>query len=238
MPLKRIIILVPTQLEAGAFGGAVRPCGDGRAPGDVAIPENFTMPEHGRESWPEKVPPEDTDVSITVGGMGMAETAAAVAGIIARGSADWPDLVVLAGLAGAYPGSGSEPGDCIVAGSESIADLGAVRSGVFAPLFAKEYHSPLAARQAALPVARSLTVNCIGGPHEGYHAAGEYGIENMEGAAFFAACTAAGLPFVEVRAVLNLTTDPRGEWRIDEALRSLRTGTLRIITELLHSGTI
>ncbi|MCD8173540.1 MAG: hypothetical protein LUD76_08820 [Alistipes sp.] len=246
MPRKRIIILVPTPLEAGAFGGAVRPCGDGRAPEDVAVPENLTMPELSRESRPElsresrpeAVPPGGTDVCITVGGVGMAETAAAVAGIIARGPADRPDLVVLAGIAGAYPGSGPEPGDCVVAGSESIADLGAVRGGTFAPLFAKEYHCPLAARQAALPVTRSLTVNCIGGPHEGYHTAGEYGIENMEGAAFFAACTAAGLPFIEVRAVSNLTTDPRGGWRIDEALRSLRAGTLRVITEILYPGTI
>lgn len=232
------MILVPTPHEAVAFGGAVGPCGDGRTTKDVAVPEYFPIPEYGHESWSAAVLPEDTDVCITVGGVGMAETAAAVAGIIAPGPADRPDLVVLAGIAGAYTRSGLEPGDCVVAGSESIADLGAVRGGVFAPLFAKEYHSPLAARQAALPVARSLTVNCIGGPHEGYHAAGEYGIENMEGAAFFAACTAAGLPFVEVRAVSNLTTDPRGEWRIDEALRSLRAGTLRVITELIYSGTI
>ncbi|MCC8018390.1 MAG: hypothetical protein LIO85_01260 [Rikenellaceae bacterium] len=208
----------------------------------VDVDRPFGNPtETGRsvEDVTTAVLPDDIEITVKVCGVGMAETAAAVAGILAsagQNRSGRPDLVLLAGIAGAYPGSGLKAGDCVAVASEKIADLGAVRGGGFEPLFEKQYASPLAVRQNVLPSVPSLTVNCIGGPHDGCYPPGEYAVENMEGAAFFAACLAAGLPFIEVRAVSNCTTDPRGEWRIGEALTALREGTLQVAAELLKSN--
>ena len=51
--------------------------------------------------------------------------------------------------------------------------------------------------------------------------AGEASIENMEGAAFFAVCRAAGVCCAEIRAVSNRVGDDFSLWRIDEALAAL-----------------
>ncbi len=51
--------------------------------------------------------------------------------------------------------------------------------------------------------------------------AGEASIENMEGAAFFAVCRAAGVCCAEIRTVSNRVGDDFSLWRIDEALAAL-----------------
>ena len=131
---------------------------------------------------------------------------------------------VLAGIAGAYPDSGLAPGDCVVVASERVADLGAVRDGGFTPLYQKEYTCDVKCN--ALPTVAGNTVDC-GGRADTCGAQ----IENMEGAAFFAVCDALGIPFIEVRAVSNMTTDPRPEWQLDKAVRSLAEGVNTIIRE-------
>lgn len=173
---------------------------------------------------------------LVVSGVGMAETAAAVASIL---SGKTPDILILAGIAGAYPDSGLQAGDCIIVKSERICDLGAIRGGAFTPLYQKEYGCPATAGIKSLKSARGCTVN-TGGTEQERLARGDImetglkgcDIENMEGAAFFAVCAAAGIPFLEIRAVSNLTTDGRGEWKLEEAVAALADGVEKVITEL------
>lgn len=174
---------------------------------------------------------------IIISGVGMAETASATTRAL---SGKRPDFIILAGIAGAYPQSGLKAGDCVTVGSERICDLGAVRDSGFMPLYQKEYECPLAKRIKCLPSVAGSTVNTGAweqlGSRTTQAASGtqfkETHIENMEGAAFFSVCEAAGVPFAEIRAVSNLTTDSRSEWKTDEAAAALAAGLKNVIKEL------
>lgn len=163
--------------------------------------------------------------SVVVCGAGMAAAAAGAAKAVAED----PDMVILAGIAGAYPGGGVRVGDCLLIERETVADLGAFRTGEgFVPLFRQTYECPHACRIGSLPRVGGATVNSAGAPHA--DPAGS--VENMEGAAFFAVCEAAEVPFLEVRAVSNMTNDLRADWRMDEAFRSLADGVKKVIDEI------
>ena len=197
----KTVILCPTGSEAVCFAG--------------------TLPE---------------GIPVVIGGVGMAATAAAVTRILAGGR---PRRLILAGIAGAYPSSGLEVGDCVLVGTERVADQGAFRDGRFKPLYAEGYSCPYAEEAArkfaaaengaagALPVVQGCTVNAAA---NGFADFADGAVESMEGAVFFAVCAAAGIPFLEVRAVSNLTTASRGEWRMDLAARAL-ADTLKILLE-------
>lgn len=173
------------------------------------------------------------NTDIIISGVGMAETAAAVTKVIVNGKK--PDLLILAGIAGAYPASGLKAGDCVIVASERVCDLGAIRDEGFKPLYQKEYICPSAKGLNRLPQTAGATVSTGGSEHmnnsdeNGFRVCG---VENMEGAAFFAVCEAAEIPFIEVRAVSNLTTDSRKDWKLEEAVNALADGVEKVINEL------
>ena len=167
--------------------------------------------------------PKGVDVVIT--GVGMAAVAAATAKTVR----DDPDMMILAGIAGAYPGSGLQVGDCVVVEKELIADLGALRQDEgFVPFPSKSLECPYTSRAGGLKGVASATVNIAGTPY--LEAAA--GIENMEGAAFFAVCLGAGVPFLEIRAVSNMTTDSRDDWKLEQACEVLADGLKKVIYEI------
>lgn len=203
MKIRKIVIIVPTEPEACGFAGEFRsriaePCRWPRIPRGV--------------------------VPVVISGVGMAETAAALMQVIGKRR---PDMIILAGIAGAYPGSGLSAGDCVAVGSETVADLGAMRDGRFTPLYRKEYACPYAENQTVLPLAAGCTVSTAGCAADGAGC-----VESMEGAAFFAVCEAAGVPFIEVRAISNMTAVTRGEWKIDLAANALAAGVKKLLDEL------
>ena len=72
---------------------------------------------------------------------------------------------------------------------------------------------------AALPQAAGNTVPAL----EARFRRVEADVETMEGAAFFEACLAAGVPFAEIRAVSNLVGETdHGRWDIPLALQNLK----------------
>lgn len=203
--IRRIVVLVPTREEAACF--------------DEVFGVRFTEPENWNKNY------QRDRLAVVVSGVGMAETAAAAAKVIAAGR---PDMMILAGIAGAYPDSGLAAGDCVVVESETVADLGAERDGGFKPLYQSRYQCEAAAGVASLPRASANTVS---------HGAASFvertaAVENMEGAAFFSVCGAMRVPFLEVRAVSNLTTDDRGQWRTAEAVRALAEGIKTLTDEI------
>lgn len=182
-------------------------------------------------AFPKRLP---YGVEIVESGVGMAEVAAT----LVKELADKPDLVVLAGIAGAYPDGTMSVGESCVVSSERVADLGAMRGEGFEPLYTKEYHSPVAERVESVRALPSCTVSCGSAPFIDYR--GELSseplqrceLENMEGASFFALCLAAEVDFVEVRTVSNYTNDSRKEWKIEEALENLPKAVFGVIDEL------
>jgi uncharacterized membrane protein YbaN (DUF454 family) len=152
----------------------------------------------------------------TICGVGMAAVSAAVVRIAKRRRR--PRMVILAGIAGACPESGLQVGDCVVVSSETVGDLPAA--------YRQTYLCEWAEQVTVLQRVAGSTVSRVG--------AGEGAVENMEGAAFFAACEAAGLPFLEVRAVSNLTTDRREQWRTDAAAKALAAG-LQMVTDEIEA---
>jgi adenosylhomocysteine nucleosidase/futalosine hydrolase len=57
-------------------------------------------------------------------------------------------------------------------------------------------------------------------------------IENMEGAALFAAAESLGLRVAEIRAISNRVGEPFAEWRVEEALEALAEVLSNIEKEL------
>ena len=180
------------------------------------------VPTEGEQKYFREYLPDD--VSVRTSGVGMAAVAAATARI----AVDKPDMVILAGIAGAYPGSGVATGDCVLVARERVADQGAFRPEGFAPLYARDFECRYAADVETLRSVTGCTVNAAGGSF--FPAAGD--IENMEGAAFFAVCESMEVPFLEIRAISNITTDLRDQWRLDEACRALADGVKRVIDEI------
>lgn len=139
------------------------------------------------------------------------------------------DLLVLAGIAGAYPGRGLSAGDVILAESERSADLGSFADGTFSAKFGRTYRCPHIPEEMPWPRVRSNSAGAAAAP---YIERTEAEIENMEGAAFFHACLRHGMPFVELRAISNIVGEPFGAWRIQQATEALADALDRLLTIL------
>lgn len=138
-----------------------------------------------------------------------------------------PQLLILAGIAGAYPGSGLSVGQTVLVASECAADAGSFVAGDFTPKFSGRYDCPWLPAGVPFRAVDSNSVGVAGTPF-----ADRVGvqIENMEGAAFFYACLQCGVPFLELRAVSNRVGDPFPEWDVRGAVTALADS----LCELLH----
>lgn len=147
-----------------------------------------------------------------------------------------PDLVILAGIAGAFRGSkrGLEVGQSVVVASEFNGDLGSFSSGNFEAKFAERLscdleNSPFLHAFEGLQSVDSLCVNAAAAPF--VDAAG-FDIENMEGWGFFSACKALEVSFFELRTVSNFVGDRFEDWDLDLALTNLNNQLSSIISRL------
>ncbi|MCD8274069.1 MAG: hypothetical protein LUC96_03645 [Alistipes sp.] len=152
---------------------------------------------------------------VFVAGVGAAEIAAAT---IRAVKARKPQLVVLAGIAGAYDRT-LRRGEVVEVVTERIAGIPA--------RYAREYETT--GPDLGLPLAAGVTVNRSGeGLRDGLSETPSDTlpeIENMEGAAFFAVCEALGVACCQIRAVSNYVGEPFGRWAVGQAVENL-TATL------------
>lgn len=163
---------------------------------------------------------------VFVGGVGMAEIAAATVRAV---KARKPQLAVLAGIAGACERT-LRRGEVIEVVTERMAGIPA--------RYAREYETT--GPDLGLPLAAGITVSRSGdalteGPEAltGTDAEGPEAltdpdaeeplprVENMEGAAFFAVCEALGVACCEIRAVSNYVGEPFDQWAVGEAVENL-----------------
>lgn len=142
-----------------------------------------------------------------------------------------PDLLVLAGIAGAYDRS-LPKGTSLLVEQENLAALGSLRDGAFHPLAAHDtpeqnrYRCSLPAGVPFRSVV-SNTVETAGTPHRSPLLTAA--IENMEGAGFFAVCRTCGIPFVELRCISNYVGEPFAQWHLKEATERLADDLARLL---------
>lgn len=151
-----------------------------------------------------------------------------------------PDVLILAGIAGVYPGSRLAIGDVALVASEREADLGFFSASGFAHLsaididmefeVAARYDCPYLPASPPLPLAHGNSLNAALAP---FVATDGVDVESMEGAAFFHVCLAEGQRFYEVRAVSNRVTLEPEQWDFDASIRALGAGLEQLIDFLL-----
>lgn len=140
------------------------------------------------------------NAEVVISGVGMVATAAAIASRNYRAE----DVVVLAGIAGAY-GDSVAVGDVVEVVSEECVDL--------PERFRSTYRQ--AESYTSLRGVRSNSVHTMQSESHGAD------IENMEGAALFAMAEVMGFRAVEVRAISNRVGDSFDKWAVDEAVTAL-----------------
>ena len=151
------------------------------------------------------------DAEVIISGVGMVATAAAIASLDRRKHLVATDMVVLAGIAGAY-GESVAVGDVVEVVSERCVDL--------PERFRQSYLQRVF--HTKLRCVASNTVHAMGVEAEGAE------IENMEGAALFAMAEAMGFRAVEVRAISNRVGDSFNTWRVEEAVNNLANELKRL----------
>jgi nucleoside phosphorylase len=155
-------------------------------------------------------------------GVGPVEAAIAVAG---RLDGARPDSVLHIGLAGARGFREIE----LAIGSEAV--YCDANSPSLVPSRAHPDPELLAETREVLPAARVCPIGTTA------RVGGSTGceIEAMEGFAVLRACELAGVPAVEVRAVVNEVDEPdRSRWRLDEGLEVLRS-VVPLLVEALRA---
>lgn len=192
-------------------------------------------------------------VKALITGIGQVNAAQALAAMIEY---DRPDIVIMAGCAGAYTGSSLKVGDVAVATEETYAEAGIITPDGWKgiedtgfPLVessGKSYYSrfPLSGKynkiiKAANPgmhLGPFLTVSTISGTAErGRELFARFGAlcENMEGAAAAQVSLIYGVPFVEIRGISNMVEDrDKDRWGIDTAMKNCAMAVVAFIEKL------
>ena len=175
---------------------------------------------------------------VVVSGVGAVSAALTTQAAIGQ---ERPDLVVSAGIGGAYPSSGLRPGEAALASECIYAGLGARDGADFLDLAALGLElapglgnrlptwegTPAAAARLGLACGPFLTLETVtGDAQEAQALEARYPgalIEGMEGAGVAQAAHRAGLPATELRGVSNpVGPRDRASWRLAEALSACR----------------
>ena len=173
-------------------------------------------------------------------GVGLAECAARTAGIIASRK---PDLLILAGFAGAYEGRGIQKGETVLVKRENSSDLGSCCGTDFRPLSKAgqdpkfNYYDCPGTIPDIFPqvISNSVNVAAIGRRN---NLLMDGAIENMEGAAFFSVCNAMEVPFLELRTVSNIVGEGPRDWLKEEASELLSEAIIRLIDTLTENNNV
>lgn len=154
-----------------------------------------------------------------------------------------PDVIVVCGIAGAYPSSGLQVGDVVSASVEIYGDLGAQSPAGFLDMQALGF--PVVSTPTVLfnelPLqvcptrnsVRFVTVStCTGTENTARHieARTKGAVENMEGAAVAHVARIHSVPVGEVRGISNMVTNRDTKtWRLHEAAAAAQHAVLKWI---------
>ena len=177
------------------------------------------------------------DVNITFCGVGLiASTYGTYKAILDTK----PDFIIMAGIAGVYPGVDLSIGDTVMVAREYQSDLGLFGKNGFAhlgdgvcemgfdPLVYVD--SPYASEQILFPTAVSNSMNCGLAP---FVKTQDVQIENMEGAGFFHVANELGVPFCELRTISNVVDVNDDAWDFETSVTKLTEALNKLIDSLI-----
>jgi len=165
-----------------------------------------------------------------------------------------PDLIILFGIGGAYPGSGLAVGDIALADTEIYGDCGVIEEKGFRDMRAigfpllkkgrKEFFNEFPLKGNLLKKAekilgvrsgRFVTV-CAGTRSKKRAKELEKRwsgiVENMEGAAAAHIALLYDIPFLEIRGISNIAGDPPGKWKKELAAEECQEAVVKLISVL------
>jgi futalosine hydrolase len=161
-----------------------------------------------------------------------------------------PDIVIMAGIAGAFDQS-LILGDVVAVKNESLADLGVNEKDGYQDVFdlkllaanefpfkQKKLTNPFKVlmERTKLPLVGSVTVNQITASKktaELYQTKYKAKIENMEGAALHLVCMKENIPFVQIRSISNYVGERnKQKWKLKEAVQNLNKELIRLVEGL------
>jgi futalosine hydrolase len=179
-----------------------------------------------------------TNFKFVTTGVGMVATAYALGQELA---ANQYDLAINLGIAGSFDRN-IALGELVEITEDSLAELGAEDDATFLPIAQMGFGEsvfratkPLSEihHDAALRQGIAITVNTVHGNDASIQKIQDRlnpQIESMEGAAFFYACSKAGVPCLQIRAVSNYVEKRnRDAWQIGLAVKNLNTFALELL---------
>lgn len=183
----------------------------------------------------------NTRVDVLVTGIGMVNTAYR----IGRAINDNYDLVVNAGVCGAFKNTTLQPGGLVRVQTDILSEMGAEdgdnflkynEMGLPGTHIYKEKLQHVYPMLQQLPVVNGITVNTVHGNETSIKTVEERyrpDIESMEGAAFFAACEHVSASCVQVRAVSNyVERRDKSKWQMPLAITKLNEFLIQLVTEI------
>lgn len=180
---------------------------------------------------------QDKRVSSSICGVGLLNCALSTSRVIRELR---PDLLILAGIAGVYPGRDFSLRQSVLVQTEAEADLGFQTRNGFVHLSELEldmeferqadYSCPYLQTAPAFASARSASVACAMTP---LIPAARYDIENMEGAAFFKVCLAEQQKFLQLRTLSNWVRLENDEWDMQGSVQQLAQDLQRLLDHLI-----
>jgi futalosine hydrolase len=154
------------------------------------------------------------------------------------------DLVIQAGVAGAFEGSGLKKGDVVAVKQEAFGDAGSFEENTFQSLqqlglsIDKEWiNNPLPLlKKLELPHVKSITINTLTN-YQPYvqSLVNKWGadIESMEGAALHFVCSKKHIPYLQLRAISNFVGErDKSKWLLATAIGNLNAALKILIGSL------
>jgi futalosine hydrolase len=189
----------------------------------------------------------DVQVDVLVSGVGLVATTYNLQKQIAMKR---PDLVIQAGIGGAFDGSVS-PGSVFAIKKDTVADLGVVEKKKFHSVFDMGFSKPdlfpykkgwlvnpgmHLLKKNSLKKVSAISVNQVSTSRQTIDLfINKYApvIESMEGAALHYVCLMEHIPFLQLRAVSNYVGERnKKNWRIGDAVSNLNNELIRLLNSL------
>jgi futalosine hydrolase len=181
---------------------------------------------------------------LLIGGIGQLQSAYALQN---RVRFERPGLVIQAGIGGSS--DKEDMGKVYAIGSEKIADLGVMEKEGFTDIFGMGLENPdrfpfqdgklenpykYLLEWTGLPVLDGATVNGIRSSDvDGFQRNRLRVVESMEGAALHYVSLMEKIPFLQIRAISNITGDrDKSRWKLKEALTNLHRELVVVIQKL------
>jgi futalosine hydrolase len=178
------------------------------------------------------------DVDVIISGVGLTATAISTLRAIQQNK---PDVLILAGIAGAFTDSTFKMSDVVLVESEVEGDLGFFTPAGFVHLahlplemdFERRHTliCPYLPPATPFKLARSVSLNAAMAP---FIDSKNVDIENMEGAAFFHVCLQEKQRFLELRAISNMVKIGDDNWDMQGSVLALTDSLHRLIDLLIQ----